>query len=48
MTQPYSLVGALERVEPDKEYEVVVVRAGEEHTLVVAGLRPLPLEERVR
>lgn len=48
MTQPYSLVGALELVEPDKEYEVMVVRAGEERTLVVTGLRPLPPEERVR
>jgi len=43
---PFGLIGALEQVEPDKEYEMVVVRGSEELRLTVTGLVPLPLEER--
>ncbi|NIR03082.1 MAG: hypothetical protein GTN78_23230, partial [Gemmatimonadales bacterium] len=46
-TNPYALVAALRTVEPEKEYQVVIVRAGEESTLVVTGLRALPPEEAV-
>jgi len=45
---PFALVGVLTAVEPDKSYEILVVRSGEEQTLVVSGLTPLPLEEQVR
>ena len=48
MSHPFSLVAALELVKPEEEYEAVVVRSGEEHTLVITGLVPLPLEERAR
>lgn len=46
-TQAYALAAALARVEPEEEYEVVIVRGGEERTLVVTGLKPLPQEEPV-
>jgi len=46
-TQAFALAAALTRVEPEEEYEVVVVRGGEERTLVVTGLKPLPREEPV-
>ena len=45
---PFALVAILNQVEPDKSYEIVVVRSGEEQTLVVSGITPLPLEEQVR
>lgn len=45
---PFALVAVLNQVEPDKSYEIVVVRSGEEQTLVVSGITPLPLEEQVR
>lgn len=45
---PFALVGVLNEVAPDKSYEIVVVRSGEEQTLVVSGITPLPLEEQVR
>ncbi len=45
---PFGLIAGLEVVKPEEEYEAVVVRSGEEHTLVITGLVPLPLEERAR
>ena len=45
---PFALVAVLNQVEPDKSYEIVVVRSREEQTLVVSGITPLPLEEQVR
>lgn len=43
----FVLIDELTRVVPDQEYQVVVVRGGEDHTLVVTGMTPLPLEEQV-
>lgn len=48
LSNPWSLVGPLEEVKVGEEYEVVIVRAGEEMKVVVSGVRPLPLEERAR
>jgi len=48
VSSPWSLVGPLEQVKVDEEYKVLIVRANEETELVVSGVRPLPLEERVR
>ena len=45
---PFALVAILNQVAPDTSYEIVVVRSGEEQTLVVSGITPLPLEEQVR
>ena len=48
MSHPFGLAAALEVVKPEEKYELVVERSGEEHTLVITGLVPLPLEERAR
>lgn len=48
LSHPFALAAALEQVAPDKEYRLVVVRDGEQHALTITGLKPLPLEERVR
>jgi membrane-associated protease RseP (regulator of RpoE activity) len=45
---PFALIGVLNEVKPDESYEMVVIRSGEEITLVVSGIIPLPLEEQVR
>jgi hypothetical protein len=45
---PFALVAVLNEVKPDESYEMVVVRSGEELTLVISGITPLPLEEQVR
>lgn len=44
----YTLMAALEHTDPEKEYEVVIERAGERQTLKVAGVKPLEPEARVR
>ncbi len=46
--QPWGLVALLSAASPEKKYEVVVIRAGKERRLAVAGVAPLSPEERVR
>jgi membrane-associated protease RseP (regulator of RpoE activity) len=46
-THPYRLAAALADVDPEKAYEAVIVRAGEQQTLLITGIRPLLPEERV-
>jgi S1-C subfamily serine protease len=46
ISQPFSLVALLENVDPDEPNEAVIVRGGEEITCTIAGVTPLPLEER--
>lgn len=48
MPYPYALTGLLRRASPDRTYEVVIVRAGEEKTLQITGITPLPLEEQIK
>ena len=48
LSNPWALVSAVENASPEKKYEIVVVRAGEERKVLVAGIIPLPPEERVR
>jgi len=48
LSQPWTLVGLLEKASPGKKYEVVLVRAGKERKVVVTGITSLPPEERVR
>jgi len=45
---PYALTGLLTRASSDRTYEVVIVRAGEEKTLQITGITPLPLEEQLK
>jgi len=42
---PLAVAGALQRVNPKKPSTVIVVRAGKEQTLTIAGLKPPPHEE---
>ncbi len=42
---PFALVAAVAEVDPEKENEVVVERAGEELALVITGVTPLSPEE---
>jgi S1-C subfamily serine protease len=44
---PFALAAAMARVDPDTQSETVVVRAGEEQTLVVSGIEQLSPEARV-
>jgi S1-C subfamily serine protease len=48
MSHPYALTGLLGRASPDRTYEVVIVRAGEEKTLQITGVTPLPPEEQIK
>ena len=45
---PWMLVGLLEEVEAEREYGAIIVRDGQEQKVMIGGIRPLPLEERVR
>jgi S1-C subfamily serine protease len=44
---PLAIVGALQRVDPKKPSTVVVVRAGKERKLAIAGLKPPPPEDAI-
>jgi serine protease Do len=44
---PYALIAALGKVDPERDNAALVERAGEEQTVVITGVRPLAPEERV-
>jgi len=44
---PYALGAAVALADPEKPSEITIERAGEEQTLVIVGIRPLPSKEQL-
>ena len=47
VASPFDIIGAVMRVDPKKPTPVVVVRAGKQLDIAIAGLKPLKQPERV-
>lgn len=47
ITHPFSLAAAVSRAKPEARNELVVERAGEEQTLVITGIKPIPSKEEL-